>query len=120
MNRKTIIVLISVILVLILRLYCSYTPLDGITGMLWGALPGFDDTVYAPGYTATGFRQIKVGMTRDQSYSIIGEPLDIWTNQDETVSERWSKSPNDTNYRTRVLVFSNSYVNRIFAEYYFD
>ena len=44
------------ILLLFLRLYRSYSSIDGISGMLWGALPGFDDTVYAPGYTDKGLQ----------------------------------------------------------------
>ncbi len=55
-RRQAIANIGMLILLLFLRLYRSYSSIDGISGMLWGALPGFDDTVYAPGYTDKGLQ----------------------------------------------------------------
>ena len=35
----------------------------------------FPPTEYAPDYTLQGFRQIEIGMTRDEVYALVGRPL---------------------------------------------
>jgi hypothetical protein len=102
-----------------LRLYRSYSPLDGVSGMIWGAILS-EDTVYDPGYTERGFRRNSVGMSRQQVYDVVGRPLDTWTNKDSSVGMRWSKSPGDTNFRCRVLEFVNDKVVDKHTEYYVD
>jgi hypothetical protein len=36
-----------------------------------------DDTVYAPGYSATKFRRIRVGMSREEVTRALGKPLSV-------------------------------------------
>jgi len=121
MKKKLVALFICVVILIpLVRVYRAYSPLDGVTGSLMASLPGFDDTVYATNYTDSGFGMIQIGMTRDQVYTIIGTPLDTWTNNDQSASERWSMSPHDSSFRLRVLIFSNESVSEKSAEYYFD
>ena len=101
------------------RLYRSYSPLDGIGGMVWGVILA-EDTVYAPGYTEANFVRVSVGMSLHQVYSLVGPPLDVWTNKDSSLGMKWSKSPRDTNFRCRVLEFANGKVVDKHAEFYVD
>ena len=93
--------------------------IDGLGGLIWGSLFQ-EDTAYAAGYTDGGWRAVRIGMSSAEVTGIIGEPLQMWTNQDATVGMRWSKSPGDTNYRCRVLQFNNGRVSEKHAEYYVD
>jgi hypothetical protein len=114
-----LIVLVALCLLIGLRLYRSYSPLDGVSGMIWGALLS-EDTVYASGYTERGFCDVRVGMSQPQVYDLVGAPLDIWTNEGASVGMRWSKSPGDRNFRCRVLQFVNGKVVDKHTEYYVD
>lgn len=49
-----------------------------------------------------------------------GEPLDSWSNRDESVVMRWSRSPGDTHYRCRVLTFTNGTVSNKNEEFWVD
>lgn len=93
--------------------------IDGLDGLLWGALLR-EDTAYAAGYTAGGWRSIRIGMTQADVRTAIGDPLQGWTNQDSSVSMRWSRSPGDTHYRCRVLQFSEGRVTEKHSEFYVD
>ncbi|MCP3998249.1 MAG: hypothetical protein GY722_24780 [bacterium] len=51
--------------------------LDGLTGTLF-ALSG-EDTVYAPGYSTSGFRAVRPGATEAEVIDLIGLPLsEVW------------------------------------------
>ena len=93
--------------------------IDGIGGLIWG-LFFREDTVFAAGYTDSGWRSVRVGMTEDDVTGRIGEPLQVWTNQDASVGMRWSKSPGDTHYRCRFLQFNNGRVSEKHAKFYVD
>lgn len=53
----------------------------GVIGVVWFySPPGFlatRNTKYAPGYSGNGFREITLGMTKEQVVQIIGEPLAV-------------------------------------------
>ncbi len=93
--------------------------IDGIGGLIWGSLFQ-EDTAYAAGYTARGWRAVRLGMAEDDVRGRIGQPLQVWTNQDGSVGMRWSHSPGDTHYRCRVLQFDNGRVTEKHAEFYVD
>ena len=117
--RKAIATILAVLCALILLHLCrNYSPIDGVQGMIWGAL-FHEDTVYAPDYTDSGFMQITTGMNRDKVTGILGPPVDEWSNAGLT-HVRWSKSPGDTHYRRRVVVFTNNIVVEKQAEFYVD
>ena len=97
--------------------------IDGLDGWLWGLLPG-EDTVYSPGYSNAAFRRVHRGMTVEQVHALLGPPHDRWyppwTKDGIEFGERWSYSPGDTNYRSRVVLFGKGRVLRKHAEFYMD
>ena len=93
--------------------------IDGIQGALWGSMFR-EDTEYADGYTDKGWRTVATGMTVKQVHDAIGEPWDSWSNRDESVVMRWSRSPGDTHYRCRVLTFTNGTVSNKNEEFWVD
>jgi hypothetical protein len=97
--------------------------LDGIEGLVFGSFLR-EDTVYAPGYTDSGFRRVAVGMSRSQVEALIGAPQHEWPVGGDTdrsgVGARWSHSPGDTHFRCRVLLFRNDVVVEKHTEFYVD
>jgi hypothetical protein len=107
------------LLVTCAHLYRSYSSIDGFQGLIWRTVTG-EDTQYAAGYRDHGFVQVTNGMSRDHVYRLLGPPLNVWTNEDNSIGERWTKSPRDGNYRCRVVLFTNSVVIERHSEFYED
>jgi hypothetical protein len=85
------------------------TTLDGFDGILC-ALILSDHTAYASTYSASGFRQIQVGMTTREVEALLGRPLDEWTvpGPSPRIYWRWSRSRDGSQYyRRRVVSFSS-------------
>ncbi|MDA3875425.1 MAG: hypothetical protein PF795_15870 [Kiritimatiellae bacterium] len=116
-NWKTLFVVIGSILLVATGL--NHWLIDGLEGVVWGTIFE-EDTEYAEGYTGMRWRKLRVGMTDEQVISIIGEPLNTWTNKNSTVGMSWSQSPGDTHYRSRVLTFADGSVIRKHMEFYVD
>lgn len=114
---KWIVAGLTMITVALVALHISL--IDGLDGMIWASLFQ-EDTEYAPGYTDRGWRALRIGMTQGEVTAIIGEPLQLWTNEDASVGMRWSRSPGDTDYRCRVLQFKDGRVTEKHSEYYVD
>jgi hypothetical protein len=122
--------------------------LDGLTGAVLPVFYG-DDTIYARGYSDTKFRRITTGMTPAEVVALLGRPLRevreyehragrlaVEIDEDGRVRSGappesdlgppsaavWSftKTPNDSSYRVRVVRFRNGLVERIIHEYYVD
>ncbi len=79
-----------------------------------------EDTVYASGYSALAWRKVRKGMSLEDVTSRLGEPLTRGSRQDATISMQWSRSPADTHYRCRVLIFEQGVVVRKHSEFYVD
>lgn len=93
--------------------------IDGLDGLIWGSLFQ-EDTAYATGYSDSAWRSVRIGMAQADVHAAIGEPLQIWTNEDASVGMSWSSSPGDTHYRCRVLQFRDGHVLEKHAEFYVD
>lgn len=97
--------------------------IDGIDGWLW-SLTMPEDTVYTPGYSDSGFRAVKVGMTEAEVHRLLGPPQTRWSlggaHPASDLGERWSYSPGDTNFRCRVVLFSRGRAVEKHAEFYVD
>lgn len=97
--------------------------IDGISGLVFGTLCR-EDTVYARGYSDSGFRKVRLGMTDQEVEKLIGRPLTTWPTPESAsgsnTGARWSFSPGDTNYRCRVLLFRDHRVVVKHAEFYVD
>ena len=101
----------------------QHDSVDGIAGVI-GPFVAPEDTVYASRYTHTGWKKVRVGMSRSEVDAILGPSqltyaLDGGAEGADT-GARWSYSPGDTNFRSRVLLFRKGIVVRKHSEYYFD
>ena len=122
--------------------------LDGFAGAILPAFYG-DDTIYARGYSDTKFRRVTAGMTPAQVAALLGRPLRevreyahsagrLEVEIDENGRVRsgslsdsdlgppsvavwcFTRTPNDSSYRVRVVRFRNGLVEKIVHEYYLD
>jgi len=105
--------------VAILVLSMWWRSMDGISGNLFAALS--DDTVWADGYSDDAFRSVRIGMTRAEVYGLLGPPLEVRQtlgtfdfdtqrqNAGEVV-ECWTRTPNNSDYRVRQIVFMGNLV----------
>lgn len=95
--------------------------IDGIDGFLFSLAFAPEDTEYASGYNDFSWRLVRIGMTEGHVHHLLGPPLDRWLHRSGGgYSERWSRSPGDTHYRCRVIVYERGRVVRKHNEYYVD
>jgi outer membrane protein assembly factor BamE (lipoprotein component of BamABCDE complex) len=104
--------------------------LDGVLGNLF-ALVGPDDTVWADSYSGSSFRAIRPGMTRNEVYALLGPPLEVrQSNQmfdfdtarqnPGEIVECWTRTPEDSSYHVRQIVFKEDRVVDKNSEFYLD
>ncbi|NOK05560.1 MULTISPECIES: outer membrane protein assembly factor BamE [Myxococcus] len=94
--------------------------LDGLDGFLW-SLIFRPSTHFAPGYSWLAFRRVQPGMSRDEVVKLLGEPMKVHDTPTQGTLWLYSKSPTDSHYSRRMVVFSNSgVVMRVAHEYYVD
>ena len=120
MKRRSIGILVAILLIVGARMASKYSPLDGIPGMIIGSLPLGEDTVYAKNYSYSRFSKVHVGMSEAQVNDIIGAPLWKSSNGDSSESWGYTRSPGSNNYRCRVIVFDHGIVESKHAEFYID
>ena len=89
--------------------------LDGIDGLMLAALHG-DHTIYAAGYSDSGFRRTFVGMSVKEVHRILGEPI---SQKDEEGwhFESWTTSRDGSAYRDRTLLFRNGKLRFKYAHF---
>ena len=85
------------------------------------------ETVYAPGYSESQFRRVRIGMTPNEVESILGRPI-----RKDSTSRRWSPCENwiyseppppgtiGDNYWRRWVLFDDGKVSAIVDDYYED
>lgn len=84
------------------------------------------DTAYAPGYSETAFRSVRIGNSKEEVIALLGEPLfvhSVGVEGTETWGEWWrySWSPSDTHYLVRKLMLdSEGRVVKVLREIYWD
>jgi hypothetical protein len=100
----------------------SYS-VDGVAGII-GPFVAPEDTVYAPKYTLTGWKKVRIGMSQREVDAILGPAqltYRVYGRPDGAdTGARWSYSPGDTNFRRRVLLFRKGIVVEKWSEYYLD
>lgn len=111
---------ISLALALCTLIAVQVLTLDGVAGVF--CLGGSHDTQYAPTYSWRGFMRVAQGMKESEVRELVGIPLDVYPLPHEPglVGWRWTRSPADTNYRVRVVLFRNGVVTRKHSECYVD
>jgi len=80
-----------------------------------------EETIYSPAYKESNFRQIQLGMSKEEVLSILGKPL--YNKALSQVEELWrytKQGPSDTNYRIRNVIFVNDKVDRKVSSFYLD
>jgi hypothetical protein len=92
--------------------------LDGLDGLFFEAVTP-DDTAFSAGYSALGFCRVGEGMTPEQVERLVGAPFERYSTTNGT-GWRWTRSPHDSNYRVRVVLFVNGRVSEKLSEYYLD
>jgi hypothetical protein len=102
---RSLFVLIA-ILALLLTAY-RWRPIDGVIDF-----GNSGHTVWAEGYSDTGFRAVRLGMKRDQVYALIGQPFEhSWIDPRGHTVEQWTAPGDDANtFRRRDVIFSGDTV----------
>lgn len=93
---------------------------DGIIGFAWSvALP--DDTVFAAGYSAIGFLRVHSKMSRDEVRGLLGDPLQVRTDEEHREFWLYARSPKGSNFRVRTVIFgADGLVVQRMSEFYVD
>jgi outer membrane protein assembly factor BamE (lipoprotein component of BamABCDE complex) len=107
-RRPTLYIPIS-IAVLSFVAFVYWAPIDGWIGNLFLAVDG-EDTEWALGYSDDAFRVVHIGMSRKEVYAILGKPFETWSWVQDEVYEAWTRSPGDTNFRQRQVIFKGDRV----------
>jgi hypothetical protein len=94
--------------------------LDGWAGCFLPALYTREDTEYAPGYSHAAFRKLRLGMSDSDVLALLGPPLERYPVKGLDEGWRWTRSPRDRSYRTRVVLFQNGTVSEIRHGFYLD
>lgn len=102
-----------------------YYHLDGLDGWVFSHLVA-DSTVYAEKYTDRAFRSIKRGMLFSDVIDLLGPPLEVRIEKDNSwlqipysdvspidnrVMCKWSESSNSSSYHMREIIFDNGMVD---------
>lgn len=94
-------------------------PAEGIGGRLF-AMVWTDNTVWAPGYTNSVFRAVRVGMKRSEVYALLGQPLETNPLPGGGVIETWTnlgKDSFDCSIQFRRISFQGDVVIEKVAEF---
>lgn len=117
--------IVAYLLTLILILFCMKQiipnlKLNGYSGLLLNVLLLTDDTKYSENYTGRKFLKVKVGMSKNEVFKLIGKPLYESEITDGTTRLQYSESPKDTHYRIRQVYLKNGKVIERLSEFYVD
>jgi hypothetical protein len=59
-------------------------------------------------------------MKREEVYELLGRPLAMKTNRNGEIVESWTRSPGDTTYRRREVVFKGEVAIEKIGQFWFD
>ena len=94
-----------------------------LDGWPWTLMPLVweDDTEFSPGYSEVGFWKVEAGMSPADVVARVGAPLERYRIPDsEGVGWRWTRSPHDSSYRVRVVIFLDGRVSEKISVFYVD
>jgi hypothetical protein len=92
---------------------------DGWPGSA-GPLLFLDDTQFSPTYSATGFLRVSRGMREAEVEQLAGTPLERYQVEPGLYGWRWTRSPHDSHYRVRSVLFRDGRVVNKASEFYVD
>jgi hypothetical protein len=116
-NRLTILLLLS-LLFFAAGFGYLFWPIEGLVDTVL-SLAVDEDTQWAPKYSDSAFRTVRLGMKRAEVHSLLGPPLLTWSHDGKRIEE-WTRSPSDAHYRRRYIVFESDAAVEINATVYFD
>ena len=95
--------------------------LDGWPDPLLALVFG-DDTEFTSAYSAWGFWTVRRGMTTEEVLARVGPPLERYSvsRHPNQTGWRWTRSPHDSSYRIRAVIFENEKVAHKYSEFYVD
>jgi outer membrane protein assembly factor BamE (lipoprotein component of BamABCDE complex) len=82
-----------------------------------------DSTIWAPGYTEEKWRQLKVGMSKDDVQQLLGEPFAKLHRDHGNVSEGWyytDRADLDGNFQQRRVKLRAGVVFEVVDEIFWD
>ena len=123
MKKILISILLLIVILFVTKQFITKIKLDGYYGLLceWTST-GSENTRYSKDYSDNKFISLKEGMTQNQVYEIIGEPVSVWS-YSEIKGEyclMYSDSPTSEDYRMRKVFIKDSIVENIVSVYYND
>ena len=131
-NRQQKITKIVLVFISLFIIYVTFNfnriKIDGFAVELLSITFGAD-THYAVKYSDNNFLKIKIGMTEQNVYSLIGKPLSKYPAKrldlnpiDTTrfVGLSYSESPSGDDYRERAIELDNGIVVKVIGELYVD
>lgn len=107
------------LIALLLGIAFPLRPTDGYIGSLI-LLFEDDGTVWADGYSESGFKSVRIGMARSEVYKLLGPPLTGNNYFDGTVGHCWTMSQLDSTYRQREVIFADDRVIEVIAGPWID
>jgi hypothetical protein len=122
MSRKSIVLILAALALVLAGGILHVTLLDGLDGLLLSRfIVDFEDTRYASGYSDRAFRAVRVGMSTQEVLGLLGEPLERSRSERSGLDTwRYSVSPSDASYRVRVIQFLNGLASGKVHELYVD
>jgi hypothetical protein len=100
--------LFSILVALLLCIGFAVRPIDGFVGNV-RLLFVEDTTNWADAYTDSGFRAVRVGMSRSEVYKLLGIPFSARLYPDGTIGESWAMIRHASSYRQREVIFDKDY-----------
>ena len=94
-------------------------PIDGVGGRMLSIVIG-EDTVWANGYTDDGWRTVHTGMSVAEVHALLGPPLYVWNNDGTETVHWWTRSPSDSDYRQRAVIFRGDKAVEKISGYWID
>ena len=80
-----------------------------------------EETIESPRYVEASFRKVRIGMSRSDVHSLLGDPLERVAIRPGTELWRYTvQGPKDTSYRVRSVEFSGHTVSRIERYFFVD
>ena len=123
MKKVKLILGLPIAILLILSIVKQFVPilkLDGYSGLILHKYFDIDTSKYSKDYSDEKFLEVEKGMTKNEVFKILGEPLDIWNPTDKIVGLQYSKSYESSNYRLRQIYLEHNIVVDVISYYYID
>jgi hypothetical protein len=119
-KRRTLFVVMTFAVLLASGARAWKSSVNGLPTLIWLCVLG-EDTEWAADYTDEAFVSVTRGMTRAQVHEMLGEPLHTEETQGGAeLVDRWTRSPSDSNFWQRAVVFRDDRVVKKLSDFCVD